>query len=102
MSTPDHSESVDQRHVSLHLTAQSTVEFTADQAWPRHGDYSRFGMDLASFAEEVSRRLRTDGYVGFSVGEGRIKIIPLSAIKRIDFIHTPGAPGAPGEPPPRS
>jgi hypothetical protein len=88
MSTPDHPESVDPRHVTLHLTAQTTVEFTADQAWPRHGDYSRFGIDLASFAEEISRRLRIDGYVGFSVGEERITVVPLGAIKRIDFYQS--------------
>jgi len=91
MSTPDHPSSVDNRHVALHLTAQTTVEFTADQAWPRHGDYSRFGIDLPSFAEEVSRRLRTDGYVGFSAGEDRITVIPLSAIKRIDFFERPAS-----------
>lgn len=89
MTAPDHPSSADRRHVTLHLTAQSTVEFTADQAWPRHGDYSRFGIDLASFAEEVSRRLRTDGYVGYSTHEQRITIIPLSAIKRIDFFEKP-------------
>jgi hypothetical protein len=89
MSSSDPSSSADHRHVTLHLTAQSTVEFTADQAWPRHGDYSRFGIDLASFAEEVSRRLRTDGYVGYSVDDERITIIPLNAIKRIDFFEKP-------------
>jgi hypothetical protein len=74
----------DQRHVTLHLTAQATVEFTADQLWPTHGDYSRFGIDLPSFAQEVARRLNVDGYVGCLV-EDRITVIPISAIKRMDF-----------------
>ena len=75
----------DQRHVTIHLTAQATVEFSASQLWPQHGDYSRFGADLASFALEVARRLRNDAYVGYCVGTDEISVIPLSAIKRIDF-----------------
>lgn len=75
----------DRRHVILHLTAQATVEFSAGQLWPLHGDYGRFGIDLTSFADEVLRRLRTDGYVGYRVGGERITVIPFSAIKRVDF-----------------
>jgi len=73
------------RRVTIHLTAQTTLEFSADQLWPRHGEYARFGTDLAAFAEEVGRRLRTDGYVGCCLSGERITMIPLSAIKRIDF-----------------
>jgi len=76
----------DQRRIRLHLTAQTTVEFTADHLWPLTGDYGRFGIDLASFAQEVTRRLRTDGYVGFAPNEGEITVIPFSAVKRIDFV----------------
>ena len=61
------------------------MEFSADQLWPSHGDYSRFGNDLDAFAEEVTRRLRTDGYVGYRLSAERITMIPLSTIKRIDF-----------------
>lgn len=75
----------DRRHVMLHLTAQATVEFGADQLWPSHGDYSRFGVELSSFAQEIMRRLHVDGYVGFVLGEDGITVIPLAAIKRIDF-----------------
>lgn len=75
----------DRRRVTLHLTAQATVEFAADQLWPAHGDYSRFGIDLAAFAQEVTRRLQVDGYVGCWHGEQDITVIPLAAIKRIDF-----------------
>lgn len=61
------------------------MEFSANQLWPSHGDYSRFGSDLDAFAEEVTRRLRTDGYVGYRLSAERITMIPLSTIKRIDF-----------------
>ncbi len=61
------------------------MEFSADQLWPSHGDYSRFGHDLDAFAEEVTRRLRTDGYVGYRLSAERITMIPLSTVKRIDF-----------------
>ena len=79
---------MDSRRVSIHLTAQATVEFTADQLWPLHGDYARFGIDLPAFAHEVARRLHTDGYVGYCLGEDRITIIPVNSIKRIDFSMT--------------
>jgi hypothetical protein len=83
------SETTDRR-VTIHLTAQSTVEFAADELWPLHGDYGRFGADLASFAQEVGRRLRTDSYVGFCLDTGQITLIPLNSIKRIDFIDAKG------------
>lgn len=66
------------------------MEFTADLLWPSHGDYSRFGNDLDAFAEEVARRLRTDGYIGYRVSAERITMIPLSSIKRIDFAADAG------------
>jgi hypothetical protein len=73
------------RRVRIHLDAQATVDFSADQLWPRHGEYARFGPDLAALAEEVSRRLRMEGYVGYSPADDHITLMPLSAIKRIDF-----------------
>jgi hypothetical protein len=76
---------VDPRHVTIHLAAQATVDFGADQLWPRHGEYGRFGTDLAAFAEEVVRRLRTESCVGFSGSAEQITVIPMSVIKRIDF-----------------
>jgi hypothetical protein len=72
-------------HVTIHLIQQTTVEFDAGDLWPLHGAYSRFGADLDSFAEEVTRRLRTDGYLGYRAASDTISVIPLSAVKRIDF-----------------
>jgi len=76
---------LDRRRVTIHLTAQATIDFTADQLWPQHGDYSRFGPDLPAFAEEVARRLRVDGYVGYRPADERITLIPIGSIKRMDF-----------------
>jgi hypothetical protein len=72
-------------HVTIHLIQQTTVDFDAADLWPLHGAYSRFGADLDSFAEEVTRRLRTDGYLGFRTAGDKISVVPLSAVKRIDF-----------------
>lgn len=81
MTAPDSSR----MQVTIHLVQQTTVSFHAAQLWPLHGAYARFGNDLSSFAEEVTRRLRTDGYVGFSPYAGQITVVPLAAVKRIDF-----------------
>jgi hypothetical protein len=70
---------------TIHLIQQSTISFSADQLWPRHGAYARFGEDLSSFAEEVSRRLHSEGYLGFYAPSDQITVIPLSAVKRLDF-----------------
>jgi hypothetical protein len=75
----------DHMHVTIHLIQQATVEFDAADLWPLHGAYSRFGADLDSFAEEVTRRLRIEGYLGFRAASDTISVIPLSAVKRIDF-----------------
>jgi hypothetical protein len=72
-------------HVTLHLVQQTTVEFDAADLWPIHGAYARFGTDLTSFAEEVTRRLGADGYTGFHRDQSTITVIPLSAVKRMDF-----------------
>ena len=72
-------------HVTIHLIQQATIEFDAADLWPLHGAYSRFGADLDSFAEEVTRRLRIEGYLGFRGASDTISVIPLSAVKRIDF-----------------
>lgn len=82
---PNGAGAPERRRATLHLTAQATVEFGADQLWPMEGEYGRFGIDLPAFADEVSRRLRADGYVGYRLGDDRITVIPLSAIKRVDF-----------------
>ncbi len=74
--------------MSIHLTSQATVEFSPSDLWPRDGEYSRFGTDLASFATEVTRRLHSDGYLGFCTRSDRISVVPLSAIKRIDFLES--------------
>jgi hypothetical protein len=75
----------DHMHVTIHLIQQASVDFDAADLWPLHGAYSRFGADLASFAEEVTRRLRTDGYLGFRAASDKISVIPVSAVKRVDF-----------------
>ena len=72
-------------HVSVHLLEQPTVTFTAAELWPLQGSYSRFGPDIDAFAEEVTRRLRSDGYLGFRGSDGAITVIPLAAVKRMDF-----------------
>ena len=77
----------DRRHVTIHLAAQAIVEFSVTHLWPRDGEYSRFGIDLASLATEVTRRLHSDGYVGFCTESHQISVIPLSAIDRIDFVE---------------
>ncbi len=87
---PDAAARSELRHATLHLTAQATVEFAADQLWPLHGDYSRFGVDLQSFAHELTRRLQTDGYIGYRQGDKRITLIPLASIKRIDVNERAG------------
>jgi hypothetical protein len=74
--------------VNIHLLQQTTVSFDASQLWPLHGDYARFGNDLPSLAAEVTRRLQTDGYIGYSPQAENITIIPLAAVKRIDFSIT--------------
>jgi len=71
--------------VTIHLIHQATVSFDAGELWPMHGAYGRFGNDLPSFAEEVTRRLHADGYVGYTLGAEGITVIPLGAIKRVDF-----------------
>jgi hypothetical protein len=76
-------------HVTIHLIQQATVAFDASELWPLHGAYSRFGSDLPSFAEEVTRRLRSDGYLGFSADEESITVIPSAAVTRIDFTARP-------------
>lgn len=84
MTAPDSSR----MQVTIHLLQQTTVSFTAAQLWPLHGAYARFGNDLSSFAEEVTRRLRTEGYVGFASRNDEITIIPFAAVKRVDFSVT--------------
>ena len=79
----------DRMHVTLHLVQQTTVDFDANHLWPLHGAYGRFGADLDSFAGEVARRLSSDGYLGFRPTSSSITVIPLSAVKRIDFTVRP-------------
>lgn len=78
----------DTRRVTIHLSAEATVEFSVDQLWPHHGEYARFGTDLAAFAEEVSRRLRTESCIGYSLSPHQITLIPINAIMRIDFTES--------------
>ena len=75
----------DTRRVTIHLTAQATIEFSVSQLWPMHGEYGRFGTDLASFTTEVGRRLIQDSYLCFCIAPDRITMIPSAAIKRLDF-----------------
>lgn len=77
--------SLDRVRVTIHLIQQATVDFGAAELWPLHGAYGRFGSDMASFAEEVSRRLRSEGCIGFRPDADSISVVPLAAVKRIDF-----------------
>ena len=79
----------DHMHVTIHLVQQTTVDFDANDLWPLHGAYSRFGADLDSFAGEIARRLSSDGYLGFRSDSDSISVIPLSAVKRLDFTVQP-------------
>jgi hypothetical protein len=79
----------DHMHVTIHLVQQTTIDFDANDLWPPHGAYSRFGADLESFGGEVTRRLSSDGNLGFRPNSGSITVIPLSAVKRIDFTVRP-------------
>jgi hypothetical protein len=79
----------DDMRVTVHLVQQSTVTFSAAQLWPMEGAYSRFGPDLESFAREVTRRLQTDGFVGFHADAASISVVPLAAVKRLDFTAAP-------------
>lgn len=79
--------------VTIHLTPQSTVVFDATKLWPLQSAYERQGSDLPSFAEEVTRRLHADGYIGFASGSNRLTVIPLNAVRRVDFTVAPG-PGS--------
>ena len=75
----------DRVHVTVHLMQQTTVDFAGHDLWPLHGADSRFGADLDSFAGEVTRRLSSDGYLGFRPKSDSITVIPISVVKRIDF-----------------
>ena len=66
-------------HVTLHLVQQTTVGVNSADLWPMHGPYARFGADLASFAEEVMRRLTVDQYLGFHSSPTTITVIPRDA-----------------------
>jgi hypothetical protein len=79
-------------HVTLHLVQQATVAFDSAELWPMHGQYTRFGADLASFAEEVMRRFSVDQYLGYHSNPATITVIPRDAIKRIDFTAAAGPP----------
>lgn len=71
--------------VIIHLMQQSTVSFEAADIWPSAG----IEFDVASFAEEVTRRLHNDGSVGYTTGPDAITVIPASSVKRLDFTATP-------------
>ena len=81
--------------VTLHLVQQTTVAFDSADLWPIHGPYARFGAGLASFAEEVMRRLSADQYLGFHSDAATITVIPRDAVKRIDFTEIAGPPPKP-------
>jgi hypothetical protein len=76
---------------TIHVLQQATVVFHASDLWPLEGSYTRFGDDLSAFAGEVLRRFHTDGYVGFSLRSGEITVIPLAAVKRLDFAQLPNS-----------
>lgn len=75
--------------VTMHLMQQSTVVFDATKLWPLQSAYERQGSDLPSFAEEVTRRLHVEGYIGFASDTNRLTVIPLNVVKRVDFTIAP-------------
>jgi hypothetical protein len=81
-------------HVTLHLLHDPDVSFDAGELWPLHGAYARFGNDLPSFAEEIGRRLHTEGFIGFSPEPDTITIIPGHVVRRVDFVLTAPLPPA--------
>ena len=67
--------------VIIHLMQQSTVSFEAADIWPR----AEVDFDVESFATEVTRRLHTDGYLGYTTSTDAITVIPAGSVKRLDF-----------------
>ncbi|HEY2985599.1 MAG TPA: hypothetical protein VGJ38_15690 [Jatrophihabitantaceae bacterium] len=67
--------------VIIHLMQQSTVSFEAADIWPRAG----VDFDVESFATEVTRRLYSDGYLGYTTGTDAVTVIPAGSVKRLDF-----------------
>ncbi len=67
---------------TIHLLQQATISFDARELWPQTQDET-ISADLAAFAAEVARRLRTDGFLGYRRGT-EITLIPSQAVKRID------------------
>jgi hypothetical protein len=78
--------------VTIHLTQQATVVFDAADLWPRPAGYTRTDNDLPSFAEQLSRRLHSDGFIGYSAKPDSITVIPIGSVKRIDFSMTQDGP----------
>ena len=71
--------------VIVHLAQQTAVTFAAGELWPAFdGDGAGPGAAVSAVAVEVTRRLRTDGYVGYSPDEGTVTVIPGDAVRRID------------------
>src|SRR4051794_22622922 len=63
--------------VIIHLMQQSTVSFDAGDMWPPAGAE----FDVESFAAEVTRRLYTDGYIGYRTSADAITVIPANSVK---------------------
>ncbi len=77
-------------HVIVHLDQQSAVSFAAGDVWPRSGLVQDPG-DLETWAEELTRRLHADGYLGYRDGRDRITVVTLGSIRRVDFSTEPWA-----------
>jgi hypothetical protein len=73
--------------VIIHLMQQSTVSFEAGDVWPRPAAGN--ASELESFADEVTRRLHSDGYIGYTSSPGTITVIPIGSVKRLDFTTVP-------------
>jgi hypothetical protein len=66
--------------VTIHLVHQSAVDFEANDC-----GHSRWAPARTLFAGEIARWLDSDGYLGLRPNAGSIIMIPLGAVKWLDF-----------------
>jgi hypothetical protein len=65
--------------VTIHLIRQRTVDFDAANLWPLRGVYSPSAPTWV-VAEEVTRWLGSDDYLGFRRDQASDTIVPLKAV----------------------
>lgn len=70
--------------MTIHLVHQSAVDFEANDCGHCMAD-SRWAPARTLFAGEIARWLDSDGYLGLRPNAGSIIMIPLGAVKWLDF-----------------